>query len=128
MEIMREEQDIRLIALGGEYLPRFDAFTGLICEKAINSLRANLLFMSVSAVSRCVAYHQEQEIVKVKQAMMKSSAKKILLVDHTKFGKVALHHLAPLEEFNLVLIDSGLDKNHLVDLQNAQISYKTVDQ
>jgi len=127
MDIMREENDIRLISLGGEYLPRFDAFTGLICEKAINSLRANLLFMSVSAVSRCVAYHQEQEIVKVKQAMMNSSASRILLVDHTKFGKVALHHLAPLEEFNLVLIDSKVEKNHLVDLQNAQISYKTVN-
>lgn len=127
MDIMREESDIRLISLGGEYLPRFDAFTGLICEKAINSLRTNLLFMSVSAVSRCVTYHQEQEIVKVKQAMMNSSATKILLVDHTKFGKVALHHLAPLEEFNLVLVDADVDKKHLVDLQNAQISYKTVN-
>ena len=83
--------------------------------------------MSVSAVSRCVTYHQEQEIVKVKQAMMNSSARKILLVDNTKFGKVALHHLAPLEEFNLVLIDSGVQNNHLVDLKNAQISYKIVD-
>ena len=83
MEIMHEEHDIRLIALGGDYLPRFDAFTGIICEKAINSLRANLLFMSVSAVSRCVAYHQEQEIVKVKQAMMNSSAEKILLVEQS---------------------------------------------
>ena len=65
--------------------------------------------------------------MKVKQAMMNSSASKILLIDHTKFGKVALHHLAPLEEFNLVLIDSDVEKNHLVDLQNAQISYKTVN-
>jgi len=127
MGIMREERDIRLIALGGEYLPRFDAFTGLICEQAIKSLRANLLFMSVSAVSRCVAYHQEQEIVKIKQAMMNSSARKILLVDHTKFGKVALHYLTPLEDFNLVLVDSGVRKNHLTDLKNAQISYRTVD-
>lgn len=127
MEIMREERDIHLIALGGEYLPTFDAFTGINCEKAINSLRANLLFMSVSAVSRCVAYHQEQEIVKVKQAMMNSSARKVLLVDNTKFGKVALHHLSPLEEFNLVLVDSGVDKRHLVDLKNAQISFKIVN-
>jgi DeoR/GlpR family transcriptional regulator of sugar metabolism len=127
MEILREERDIRLIALGGEYLPTFDAFTGINCEKAINSLRANLLFMSVSAVSRCVAYHQEQEIVRVKQAMMNSSARKVLLVDNTKFGKVALHHLSPLEEFNLVLVDSGVDKRHLVDLKNAQISFKIVN-
>ena len=127
MEIMHEERDIRLISLGGEYFPRYDAFTGLNCEKAINSLRANILFMSVSAISRCVAYHQEQEIVKVKQAMMNSSATKVLMVDHTKFGKVALHHLSPLENFNLVLVDSNLEKQHLVDLKNAQIPLKVVD-
>jgi DeoR/GlpR family transcriptional regulator of sugar metabolism len=127
MEILHEERDIRLISLGGEYLPRFDAFTGMICENAINSLRANILFMSVSAVSRCVAYHQEQEIVKVKQAMMKSSAMKVLMVDHTKFGKVALHHLSPLEKFNLVLVDSYLEKKHQVDLENARIPYEVVN-
>jgi len=127
MVSMREEQGIRLIALGGDYFPRFDAFTGLICEKAINSLRANILFMSVSAISRCVAYHQEQEIVKVKQAMMNSSAMKVLMVDNTKFGKVALYHLSPLEEFNLVLVDSGVDKKHIVDLDNAKINYQIVN-
>jgi len=127
MVLMREEQGIRLIALGGDYFPRFDAFTGLVCEKAINSLRANILFMSVSAISRCVAYHQEQEIVKVKQAMMNSSAMKVLMVDNTKFGKVALHHLSPLEEFNLVLIDSGVAMNHRVDLDNAKVNYRIVN-
>jgi DeoR/GlpR family transcriptional regulator of sugar metabolism len=47
-------------------------------------------------------------------------------VDNTKFGKVALHHLSPLEDFNLVLVDSGVEKKHLVDLNNAQISYEVV--
>ena len=49
------------------------------------------------------------------------------MVDHTKFGKVALHHLTPLEKFNLVLVDSYLEEKHHVDLKNAHIPYEVVN-
>lgn len=112
---------IRLISLGGEYLPRYQAFTGMICEQAISSLRANVLFMSTSAVSENIAFHQQQDIVKVKQAMMKSSARRILLMDHTKLHKVALHYLARLDQYDVVIVDSGIDQNELERLREARI-------
>lgn len=119
-------RNIRLIALGGEYLPRYDAFTGVVCEQAIQSLRANVLFTSSSAVSDGVAFHQEQEIVKVKRAMIASADKRILLVDHTKIGKIALHRLAPLSEFDKVLIDTGIDPGQLNKLRQSQIPVELV--
>jgi DeoR/GlpR family transcriptional regulator of sugar metabolism len=118
------EKNINLISLGGEYLPRFDSYAGLICENAIASLRVNLLFMSASAVSGGVAFHQNQAIVKVKQAMMKSAARKILMVDKNKFGKVALHSLAHLNEFDLVLVDANINKSYLNDLKDARIPFE----
>jgi DeoR/GlpR family transcriptional regulator of sugar metabolism len=122
--IMREIHDVkgvRLISMGGEYLPRYDAFTGLICEQSISSVRANLLFMSTSAISGLLAFHQEQEIVKVKQMMMSSATKRILLIDHTKVGKVALHRLAELSDFDLVVVDSGVDPKYVEEMRNAHI-------
>lgn len=122
--IMKEVHDVkglRLISSGGEYMPRYDAFTGLICEQSISSIRANLLFMSTSAVSGLLAFHQEQEIVKVKNIMMSSATKRILLVDHTKIGKVALHRLAELSDFDLVIVDSGVDPKFVEEMHNAHI-------
>jgi DeoR/GlpR family transcriptional regulator of sugar metabolism len=118
---LSEVKEVRLISLGGEYVQRYGAFTGMVCEQAINSLRANVLVMSTSAISDNIAFHQEQDIVKVKQAMMRSSALKILMVDHTKLNKIALHRLAPLEEFDRVIVDSGVDKQTLAQLENAHI-------
>jgi DeoR/GlpR family transcriptional regulator of sugar metabolism len=56
-------------------------------------------------VSATHAFHQEQEIVLVKQAMLRSAHTKVLLVDHGKLQRTALHRLAPLTEFDLVVVD-----------------------
>ncbi|AQU88695.1 DeoR family transcriptional regulator [Komagataeibacter nataicola] len=117
---------ISLMALGGRYHPIFDAFFGLMCEQAIGALRVNTLFMSVSAVHGVNAYHQEQEIVKAKHALMRSADRRVLMADSTKFGSNALNRLADLSEFDVVITDDGLDPairdsllDHGVTLQMA---------
>jgi DeoR/GlpR family transcriptional regulator of sugar metabolism len=96
---------ITLLALGGIYSPTHDSFGGVPCAQAVEELHADLLFCSVSAVSPTHAFHQEQEIVLVKQAMLRSAHTKVLLVDHGKLQRTALHRLAPLTDFDLVVVD-----------------------
>lgn len=106
IEILRHCSQINLICLGGDYLFRHNAFVGDLCEQMIGSLRANTLFMSTSAVSDGHAFHQEENIVRIKRAMIHSAARRILLLDHTKLGKQALREIAPLSKFDLVIVDS----------------------
>ena len=123
IETLRGTPGIRLIALGGEYQSTHESFVGIVCQSAIASLRADICFISVSAVAGGIAYHQEQEIVLILRAMMRSSAKKVLLVDHTKIGKVALHEVAPLTDFDLVIVDDGISPEGLQDLREARVSF-----
>lgn len=113
-----------LILLGGQYLPALDAFVGAVCEAALHAVRADVLIMSTSAVSGCVALHQNQEIMRNKRAMMNSAGRRILLVDHTKFGKVALHRLAHLEDFDLVISDSDLSEQDRQELREHNIPFE----
>ena len=108
VEQLKESHGIETICLGGRYNPRFNAFFGYVCEQAIGTLRANTLFMSASTVFSGVAYHQQEDVVKTKRALMGVADKRVLLVDSSKFGVTALIRLADLSEFDVVLTDSGI--------------------
>jgi DeoR/GlpR family transcriptional regulator of sugar metabolism len=123
IQLLHNAPGIRLIVLGGEYFPSHDSFLGIVCEDAIASLRADVFFMSTSAVCDGIAYHQEQEIVAVKRAMLRAAAKSILLIDHSKLGKTALHQLAPLSAFDLVVVDGGVDEGGLRALEEAKTPF-----
>ena len=64
-----------------------------------------------------VMFHQTLDTVDVKQAMFESSTRRILLADHTKFGKRALHALMPLTDFDAVVVDGETDPTHIARLR-----------
>jgi DeoR/GlpR family transcriptional regulator of sugar metabolism len=106
--VLKDARGIETISLGGHYNARFNAFFGYVCEQAIASLRANVLFMSTSTIFGAAAYHQQEEVVKTKRALMGVVDRRVLLADSSKFGITAPIKLANLSEFDQVIIDSGL--------------------
>ena len=126
MQELRSVRDIKLIVLGGDYWPRHEAFCGLACEAAVSALRADVLFMSSTAISGGVAYQPDQDMAIAKRAMIAAGGRRVLLVDHSKFGRVALHRLAPLTAFDLVMTDDGIDDAGLRQLQEAQVAFEVV--
>jgi DeoR/GlpR family transcriptional regulator of sugar metabolism len=123
---LKEAHGIQLIVLGGSHLPRLNAFFGLICENAIASLRAKIFFMSTSAVLNGVAYHQDEEVLKIKRALMAIAETKVLMVDSSKFGVTALHRLAPLDAFDVVITDSGVSAEERDRLTEAGVNLRVV--
>ena len=89
-------------------------------------MRADVLFMSTTAISGGVAYQPDQDMAIAKRAMIAAAARRVLLVDHSKFGRVALHRLAPLTAFDLVMTDDGIDDAGLRQLQEAQVAFEVV--
>ena len=126
VEQLKESHGIETICLGGRYNPRFNAFFGYVCEKAISSLRANTLFMSASTVFSGVAYHQQEDVVKTKRALMGVADKRVLLVDSSKFGVTALIRLAELSEFDVVLTDSGVAPTEAEMLRQNGVNLRIV--
>ncbi|MFF3338076.1 DeoR/GlpR family DNA-binding transcription regulator [Streptomyces flavidovirens] len=124
LTLLSSERGIHLMALGGDYDPLHSSFLGVSCVEAVQLLQVDICFTSTSAVSGGFAYHQEQHIVSVKRAMLDSAAKNVLLLDHSKLGRVALHRLAPLSRFDLVLVDDGASAELLRDLDEHKVPYE----
>ena len=124
---LKEAHGIRLISIGGTYNARLNAFFGLICETTMASLRANVLFMSTSAVDGDAAYHQDEEVVKTKRAFMASARRKVLMVDSSKFGVTALNRMAGLDAFDAVITDAGLPEPERDRLREAGAALTVVD-
>jgi len=118
--------DIELICLGGEFNRTYNSYLGLLCEQTIAELRVNTVFLSASAVQGATAFHQDEEVVRVKRAMMAIARTRVLLVDHNKFGAFALHNLSDLSTFDAVLTTDGLAEEHCAALANAGINLRIV--
>ena len=125
---LQDVADMTVIAIGGRYDPMHDSFVGSQALAQISDMRWDALFMSAPAVDGRSIFHQEDRMVGVKKAMMEASKKKYLLVDNTKIGKVALHKVASLSEFDLVITDEDADPQILEQWETNGVSYFVANQ
>jgi len=113
MNELRSVRDLTLLGLGGQFQNWCNAFIGGATTNTISRLRADTLFLSMAAITDDMVFHQSAEMVETKRAMCDAAATRILLVDHTKFERRALHSLGPLSDFDVVIVDDATPATHL---------------
>ncbi|WP_167759407.1 DeoR/GlpR family DNA-binding transcription regulator [Mycobacterium sp. PS03-16] len=100
---------VRLNAVGGDFVPEFSSFVGPQSVRALRDMHYDVLFMSVPAVSRGACFHPSSPAADLKRAFMASAEIRVLLIDHTKVARRAIHRICDLEEFDAVVVDDALD-------------------
>jgi len=125
LTLMNELSGVRgisLIALGGTYFNWCSAFMGRTTNHEIAQLRADVAVMSTAAITDDTCFHQSLDTVEVKHAMFDAAKTRILLADHTKFEKRALHALLPLTAFDVVIVDSRCDPAEVGRLRSRGVN------
>lgn len=107
MNELKGTRDLTLLGLGGQFYNWCNAFMGPVTVTEIRRLRADCVFMSMSAITDGMVFHQSPEMVETKRAMFDSAAMRILLADHTKFERRALHAMCALDAFDVIVVDDG---------------------
>ncbi|MDQ0324126.1 DeoR/GlpR family transcriptional regulator of sugar metabolism [Pararhizobium capsulatum DSM 1112] len=126
IERLRDVADIELIALGGKYHRVYNGFFGLACEKAIQSYHVDVALMSTTTIQGLSLYTQDEQVLRVKQSMIRIARKKILLVDESKFHFSALNHVADLSVFDVVIVPQTVDERIIQYLQQNGINLELV--
>lgn len=124
MERAKGISGVTLICLGGVYSAKFNAYLGIVTEKALLDLRADIAFISAPAASGRLAYHMDEAVVRTKRAMMTSSRQTCLLINSRRFGHTALHVLADIAKFDTVISDKPLPQDTSAELADCKTAVR----
>jgi DeoR family deoxyribose operon repressor len=107
-EILRRRPNVRMILLGGVYVPSSDSFASDESVETLRRMGINKAFLSAGGVDEargvtCWNFHE----VAIKQAAMASAVERHLVVDSSKFGKVKAVRFSQLDDFDSVITENG---------------------
>jgi DeoR/GlpR family transcriptional regulator of sugar metabolism len=119
---LADKPKITLMSTGGILRRDSSLLVGPSAENAIQELRVDKLFLTVSGVSLEFGLsHANISEITIKQAMIKSARQVILLADHTKFNQESFIQIAPIEVVDKLITDSNLPAHVRLQLNAAGI-------
>ncbi|MDR2096564.1 MAG: DeoR/GlpR family DNA-binding transcription regulator [Treponema sp.] len=112
-----------LIAIGGSFSPGRDGFIGAAAINAIESFRFDLAFMGVVGVdlygNRVETYIVDDGLTK--EAVMRSSRKKYMLLETRKFSNTAPYKYAHVDDFSGIITEGPLPETISKSLEQYKL-------
>jgi DeoR/GlpR family transcriptional regulator of sugar metabolism len=123
----RQQPAFQLFVTGGHYHEWAEALLGRTTIESIAALHTEFAFMSASGLSNGACFHPYEEVAAVKQAMIRAAERPVLLLDHTKFQRQAVHAFAQLTDFSLVIVDAATPAATVEQLRSDGVNVEVAD-
>ena len=107
-EVFKNARQIELTLTGGYLYPRLEIMLGPLCESMLAGVTADVLIMGIGGVTESGFSNNNTLLVGSERKMIEAARKVIIVADHTKFGKAAMVHLAPLDIADIVVSNTNL--------------------
>ena len=106
-----QRKNTRLILAGGYHNRDANAFYSKYSVDLIRELRADKVFISTGGIDMKLGLTTYFDFeADIKKAMIKSAKQAILVSDSTKFGKINNTFFADIEQFDIIITDSGIQE------------------
>jgi DeoR/GlpR family transcriptional regulator of sugar metabolism len=117
---------IKVICTGGELQYDLNTFAGPLAYDAMDRLQFGTAFISAAAVSKERGIMTAQAIlVRLLGKIIERADEVNLLVDHTKFTKIAPLAIAPLSSMDRIVTDEDLDSSVRESILSAGVEFVT---
>lgn len=104
-----KHEKVDIIFAGGYFHSSDQMFESAEGINFLKTIRAHKLFLSASGVHATLGMTCAHDFeVKVKQAVLQTSLKKILVADSNKFGTVKTVFFGKMDEIDMIITDTGL--------------------
>lgn len=119
IDVLVEAEDIRVIAIGGTYSKTHNSFVGSPHLTGLDSYAVDIVFQSTSTMDRNMTYHQEEDLVLMKRAMLDAGTRKVLMMDSSKVGRTSLHQFVPIHAFTDVILTKDVSRSLFSDVPDT---------
>lgn len=107
---LASEGGVRLVVSGGQLLESVYTLVGPVTVSVLAGLHVDWAFLGGDAVDHDAGVTNRNTIeVPVKQAILASAARAVLVADSSKFGRRAMAPVCGIDAFSCVVTDNGLD-------------------
>lgn len=114
--------DITIVITGGVMRSSELSLVGHITEQALREVRVDKIFIGTPAISIDDGLTNDYlPEVMTDRTIIEMAPELILLVDHSKFGKVGSAYVAPIHSVTTLVTDSQTDPSVLQDLEDLGI-------
>jgi DeoR/GlpR family transcriptional regulator of sugar metabolism len=119
IEVLVDVSDIRVVAIGGTYSKTHNSFVGSPHLTGLDSYAVDIVFQSTSTMDKNMTYHQEEDVVLMKRAMLNAGTRKVLMMDSSKIGKTSLHRFVELSAFTDIIVTKDVPMSVFADVSEA---------
>ncbi|MBQ8291964.1 MAG: DeoR/GlpR transcriptional regulator [Clostridia bacterium] len=103
---LSKKPNVTLILLGGMVQFNTNASTGSWTARQLDDFYFDLMLASCSAVVNGTSHERSLDTKEIKHKAFEHSAKRVLLIDHTKFSAHGTYRFEPLSAYDLVVTDA----------------------
>jgi DeoR/GlpR family transcriptional regulator of sugar metabolism len=125
--ILTEARRVEVILLGGRYHGEFDSCIGPDTLATLERTRADIAFVSVTAVAVGRLYHPVQDYAELKKAALRAANRNVLVVDHSKFGRTATYAHGVVGDYDLLITDHATPTEEIEAALNSGTAVELVE-
>ncbi|WP_456268977.1 DeoR/GlpR family DNA-binding transcription regulator [Kushneria sp. AK178] len=125
--LLAQHSHIELFHTGGRVNPDNHSTVGPAVVEFLRHINVDIAFLSSSSwhLERGVTTPDDAKIM-IKQQLLQTASKRILVADSTKYGRTGMFRACTLEDFDLIVTDSGLAESALEAIRERNINIDAV--
>lgn len=120
LNVLAEVPDVSVVSLGGVFNRDEMSFIGHITQQALSEVRADKVFMSISALDlQHGLTNMDLQETLTDRAILKIAREVVLLADHSKIGRAAAAFVAPLSAVHTLITDASTPARFIEGAKSA---------
>ena len=120
--VLARRPSVRVIVCPGDYDAKQGGVHGPDTISYLNRFHANKVLIGAGGLAADGPSEFDPSFAAVKRAMLERARRRLLLVDHSKFGRTMLDLICPLAELTDIVVDRAPDPSLLGDLEKADVT------